>query len=110
MLRKGVVLISNLRCETGRSCNCHVPALEHVANRPIIHHVLDAMLAAGADQLVIAGSADVLLEVRACLSRYPSETLRLDYAGCDEGADPIGVFHAAARVVGAAPCIVHMGE
>src|SRR5690348_2821810 len=110
MLRKGVVLFSDNRCETGCRCNNHIPALEHVANRPIAYHVLDAMLAAGTDQLVIAGPADVLIDVRACLSRYGSEPVCLDYAVCDKGAHPIGVFRAAARLVGAAPCIVHAGE
>ena len=104
------MLFSDVRCETGRSCNSRIPALEHVANRPIAHHVLDAMLAAGADQLVIAGTAGVLVDVRACLSRYRSRSVRLDYAGCDEGDDSIGLFRAAARLVGAAPCIVHVGE
>jgi glucose-1-phosphate thymidylyltransferase len=110
MLRKGVVLFSDTRCKTGCNCNSHIPALEHVANRPIAHHVLDALLAAGTDHLVIAGTADVLIDVRACLSRYRSESVRLDYAVCDEGADQIGVFRAAAQLVGAAPCIVHSGE
>jgi glucose-1-phosphate thymidylyltransferase len=68
------------------------------------------MLAAGADEVVIAGTADVLIDVRACLSRYCSKPLRLDYAVCDKSADPIGMFRAAARLVGAAPCIVHVGE
>ena len=107
---KGVVLFSEIRCETGRRCNTHIPALEHVANRPIAHHVLDAMVAAGADQLVIAGTTDVLIDVRACLSRYRAESVRLDYAVCEDGADPIGVFRTAAQLVGAAPCIVHVGE
>lgn len=110
MPRKGVVLFSGIRCQTGCSCNGHIPGLEYVANRPIAHHVLDAMLAAGADELVIAGVADVLIDVRACLSGYQSESLRLDYAVSDEGADPIGAFRAAAQLVGAAPCIVHVGE
>jgi glucose-1-phosphate thymidylyltransferase len=110
MPRKGVVLFSNVRWENGCSCNSHIPALEPVANRPIAYHVLDAMLAAGADQLVIAGTADVLIDVRACLSRYRSKPVRLDYAVCNTSADPIGMFRAAARLVGAAPCIVHVGE
>lgn len=110
MPRKGVVLFSDIGCETRCSCDSHIPALEHVANRPIAYHVLDAILAAGADQLVIAGTADVLIGVRACLSRYCSESVRLDYAVCDKGADPLGVLRAAARLVGAAPCIVHVGE
>lgn len=110
MPRKGVVLFSDIRCKTGRSCDSHIPALEHVANRPIAQHVLDAMVAAGADQLVLAGTADVLIDVRGCLNGYRSESVRLEYAVCDEGADPVGVFRTAALLVGPAPCIVHVGE
>lgn len=64
----------------------------------------------GADQLVIGGTADVLIDVRACLSRYRLESVRFDYAVCAEGADPIDVFREAAQLVGAAPCVVHVGE
>lgn len=106
----GVVLFSRIRRKTGCGCNGHIPGLEYIANRPIAYHVLDAMLAAGARELVIAGAADVLVDVRACLSGYRSESLRLDYAVSDDGADPIGAFRAAAQLVGAAPCIVHVGE
>lgn len=110
MPQKGVVLFSERPCHLDRARNSQVPALEHVANRPIAHHVLDAMLAAGADELVIAGTADVLIDVRASLSRYRPGTVRLDYAFCDEQADPITMFRAAAELVGAAPCIVHLGD
>jgi glucose-1-phosphate thymidylyltransferase len=110
MPRKGVVLFSDVRCKTGCTCNSQIPALENVANRPIAHHVLDAMLAAGADELVIAGSADVLIDVRACLSRYQADAVRLDYAVCHEAAGPITALRSAAELVGAAPCIVHVGD
>jgi hypothetical protein len=54
--RNGIVLCSDIRCKTGSGCTSHIPALEHVANRPIAHYVQDALLAADADQLVIAGT------------------------------------------------------
>jgi glucose-1-phosphate thymidylyltransferase len=110
MPHKGVVLFSDIRCDTRCSWNSQLPALEHVANRPIAHHVLDAMRAAGVTELVIAGDTDALIDVRACLGTYRSESLRIEYVTCDEGADSIGVFRAAAQLVGAAPCIVHVGN
>jgi hypothetical protein len=90
------VLCSDIQCTIGSGCNSHVPAREHAANRPIAHHVLDALLASGADQLVIAGMPDVLIDVRACLSRHGSGPVRLDYAVCDEADGPIGVSRAPA--------------
>jgi glucose-1-phosphate thymidylyltransferase len=110
MPRKGVVLFSDIGYERGCSCKACIRALEHVANRPIAHHVLDALVAAGADELVIAGTTDALIDVRTCLSRYRSESVRLEYAVCDDGADQIGMVRAAAQLVGAAPCILHAGE
>jgi glucose-1-phosphate thymidylyltransferase len=110
MPRKGVVLFSDIRCKTGCTCNSQIPALEHVANRPIAHHVLDAMLAAGADELIIAGSADVLIDVRACLSRYHVSEVRIEYAVCQEPAEPVKALRSAAELVGAAPCMVHVGD
>lgn len=94
-------------------CTCgskQLPALEHVANRPIVHHVLDAMRGAGVDELVVAGSADVLIDVRACLNSYGQDATNLKYAICDEGPGGSLSLSTVAPLVAAAPCIVHAGD
>lgn len=113
MPRKGVLLFADDPCLSGHSCTCgsrRLPALEHVANRPIAHHVLDAMHTAGIDELVLAGSADVLIDVRACLAGYQPGPLRVDYVMSDAHSGASAALRAAADVVGAAPCVVQVGD
>lgn len=111
MPQKGVLLFADRPCRTACTCgNRQPPALEHVANRPIVHHVLDAMHAAGVDELVVTGTADVLIDVRACLNGYQNTPMRLEYAICPEPSDTVAALRAAAPLVGAAPCIVHVGD
>ncbi|MBV9947385.1 MAG: hypothetical protein JOZ69_11090, partial [Myxococcales bacterium] len=110
MPHKGVLLFSHGPLN---GCTCgsrQIPALEPVANRPILHHVLDAMLQAGVDEVIVAGGADVLIDVRACLSGYRAGSVRLDYAVSGEDSSVLGSLQAAAPLVGAAPCIVHVGD
>ena len=111
MPQKGVLLFSHDRRHDGCTCGSRqIPALEPVANRPIVHHVLDSMRGAGVEDVVVTGSADVLIDVRACLSNYRAGPVRLGYAVCAEDADMLGSLRAAAPLVGAAPCIVHVGD
>ncbi len=111
MLIKGVVVFTDTRRPDACTCgNPAIPALECVANRPIAHHVLDALLSAGVDDLVIAGPADVLIEVRACLSEYQVAPLTLHYVVSSDGSNPVAGLHAAATLVGTAPCILHLGD
>lgn len=111
MPQKGILLFADGSRQSECTCgNRQIPALEHVANRPIAHHVLDAMRGAGVTELIVTGTADVLLDVRACLNSYQPDSMRVSYAVCDEGADGATSLRAAARLIGAAPCIVHVGD
>jgi glucose-1-phosphate thymidylyltransferase len=111
MPHKGVVLFADRPSHNGCTCgNAQLPALEHVANRPIVHHVLDAMRAAGVDELIVSGPSDVLIDVRACLGSYEPGPMRTEYVFCGPDASVAASMRAAAPLVGAAPCIVHVGE
>jgi glucose-1-phosphate thymidylyltransferase len=111
MPHKGVLLVSHGPRHDGCTCGSRqIPALEPVANRPVVHHVLDAMRSAGVEDVVVAGSADVLIDVRACLSGYGAAPIRLDYAVGGEDSGAIGSLRAAAPLIGAAPCVVHVGD
>jgi glucose-1-phosphate thymidylyltransferase len=111
MPQKGVLLFSHGHRHEGCTCGSRqIPALEPVANRPIVHHVLDALRGAGVEDVVAAGSANVLIDIRACLNGYEAGSVRLDYAVSGEDSDMLAALRAAASVVGAAPCIVHIGD
>jgi glucose-1-phosphate thymidylyltransferase len=112
MPQKGVLLFPGVTASHS-GCTCgptQVPALEHVANRPIAHHVLDTMCAAGVDEVIVAGAADVLIDVQACLRRYDRARPTIDYAMSGKCTDMTAALQAAAPLVGAAPCIVHVGD
>lgn len=101
----GTADTSNCQCGT-----CRIPALEEVANRPIAHHVLDALLAAGVERLVMAGTADVLLDIRLGIGGYLGTQASVEYAVCPDGSDIVGALRAAAPFVGGASCVVHLGD
>jgi glucose-1-phosphate thymidylyltransferase len=111
MPHKGVLLFSHAPRHDGCTCGSkQVPALEPVANRPIVHHVLDALSAAGVDDVVVAGSTDVLIDLRPCLNAYENAAMRLEYAASGDDCDLLESLRAAAPLIGAAPCIVHAGD
>lgn len=90
------------RLSQGRVC---VPALEHVANRPILEHVLDAMHGAGVEEVVIAVPASQAGEIRARIAVHKSLSLR--YLEHEAPLDMPGALRLAAPVLEGAPCIVH---
>jgi glucose-1-phosphate thymidylyltransferase len=81
-----------------------------VANRPIAQHVLEAMAAAGVTELIVAGPTDVLIDVRACLNQAGRPAIGIEYAMSPASSDLLGTLQATAPLVGAAPCIVHVGD
>lgn len=101
--------------EVPRSTNCAlggnpVPALEPVANRPIVHHVLDTVLASGVEEIIVAGTGEALADARPCLLEYRPKLRRLQYVTCGDRADPLAALCAAAPLVGDAPCLLHPAE
>jgi glucose-1-phosphate thymidylyltransferase len=86
-----------------------VAALEHVANRPIVHHVLDGLAEAGVDDLVIAGEPDALIDVRGVLHDYVRPMRRIEFAVC-RGGGVRSVMSAAAAHVGEEPCLLQPAD
>jgi glucose-1-phosphate thymidylyltransferase len=111
MPQKGVLLFPGSSTRNGCRCgSIQVLGLEPVANRPIAQHVLEAMAGAGVDEVIIAGPTDVLIDVQSCLSRLGPMTTHLEYAMSGDGSSLMEMLQAAAPLVGAAPCIVHVGD
>lgn len=85
-----------------------VPAMHHVANQPIAHHVLDALGAAGIHEVVVASSERSADGVRDCLSargsRYGAD---LEFIHQPEPVDFASGLRLAAPLIEEAPCIVH---
>src|SRR5690348_3769271 len=82
-----------------------VPALEHVANRPIFDRVLHPLQQDGVEDALLASSRAVAGEISDRIE--PRDSLRIRHL---EQEAPLGLATAiqlAAPLVGDAPCIVH---
>jgi glucose-1-phosphate thymidylyltransferase len=84
-------------------------ALEHVANRPIVSHVLDGLRRAGVDELVLVTSDGRARRVAECvIAACDSAGLPLTHVvQQDEPVTLAGAFRAAVPIVGSRACIVH---
>lgn len=90
----------------GRAASGH--AVERVANRPIIDHVVDALCAAGIEQLIVVGTGAELVPIEVCLAaRHVG--LPIEYVEAQRSFDFGEALRAVAPTVGSAPCIVHLG-
>jgi glucose-1-phosphate thymidylyltransferase len=86
-----------------------IPALEPVANRPIVQHVLDGFRAASVRELIVVGDADTLVAVRNCLDGYGHGLERLEYALC-RGTDLAATLRSVAPSVGDSPCFLQPAD
>jgi glucose-1-phosphate thymidylyltransferase len=83
-------------------------ALELVANRPIAHHVLDALEAAGVAEVCVLSSSALAARVRVCLgTERTASGLPVRYIEQDAPLDLRCALRLAASAVGRAPCVLH---
>jgi glucose-1-phosphate thymidylyltransferase len=85
-----------------------VPATEHVANKPIAHHVLDALEAAGVREVVVASSERSADCVRECLhAREAADPSSLEFVHQRGPLEFSSALSLVAPLVEDAPCIFH---
>jgi dTDP-glucose pyrophosphorylase len=100
----GVVVVEDF-ASSRLSGGSRVPALEHVANRPILEHVVDALHLAGVEEVVVAMSAAVAGDIHRHLAARDYVAMR--YLEEEKPLDLAAAIRLAAPVVGDASCIVH---
>ncbi len=83
------------------------PALQRVANRPIICHVLDALLEAGVAEVVVVAPPDATEEIAACVASDGPAGLSVRHIVNDQSDGNDDALLAAAEFVGDAACILH---
>jgi len=111
VLFKAVMVVGSAQSHSGHPRGqARLTALEHVANRPILHHVLDDLSQAPVDGLIVAGEADALLDVRACLRDYEPELDAIEYVVCRDGVDFASTLTAIAPAVGDSPCVIQPAD
>jgi glucose-1-phosphate thymidylyltransferase len=92
----------------GRGDPAVVPATEFVANRPIAHHVMDALEAAGVGEVIVVASERSVERVRDCLGhRYTSPVAPLRFVSHHGPIQLASALSLAAPMIEEAPCIVH---
>jgi glucose-1-phosphate thymidylyltransferase len=85
-----------------------VPATAQVGNRPIAHHVLEALQAAGAREIVVASSARSAGAVRECIEDCRPRGTDLEFVEQSAPMEFTSALKAAAPLVDDAACIVHV--
>jgi glucose-1-phosphate thymidylyltransferase len=111
VLLKTVMMVSSERSQlAGRRSEPRLTALEHVANRPLIHHVLDGLSEVSTDGLIVVGGTDALRQVKASLSQYGHPLGSVDYVASPEPSDVGMSLAEVAPIVGDAACIVHPAD
>lgn len=86
-------------------------AMQHVANRPIAHHVLDALEAAGATEVVVVVPKDRAEQVRAALdARDRPGAAHLSYVSGPGAIHLGGALTLAGPLIDRHPCVVHVAS
>lgn len=84
-------------------------ALQPVANRPILCHVLEALHRGGVAEVVLLAAASDTDDLRACIAAEGPEQLSVEYVPYAEDSFERGL-HAAARALGDSPLVVHAAD
>jgi glucose-1-phosphate thymidylyltransferase len=107
---RGLIVVDDVARHRLRNGQVRAQALEDIANRPIVEHVLDALELAGAEEVIVASSVRVSGDLRERLDRRGKrEGLPIRYLQQLGPLELADALRLAAPVVGDAPCIVHLG-
>ncbi len=85
-------------------------SLQRIANRPIVCHVLDALTAAGVDEIGVLTPADLVEEIGTCIAAAGSPSVKVRYLAYEAQAESASVLPAIAQFADGAPTIVHRSD
>ena len=85
-------------------------AVQCVANRPIVSHVLDVLTEACVEETIVVVPESLLAEVNACVAATGPVDARVRYLIHDDGESVPGALARLAEAVEDAPCIVHLAD
>lgn len=111
MLLKTVMVVGD-ECGqfSGRSAEPRITALEHVANRPILHHVLDRLAEVSTDGVILVGDALALNQIEVSLRHYGHPLASVDYVVSRKPGHMGLVLAEVAPIVGGAACVLHPAD
>jgi glucose-1-phosphate thymidylyltransferase len=82
-------------------------SLQRIANRPIVCHVLDALVTAGINEAVVVTPPEVAPEIALCLEQEAPPGIEIHPLVHDHHLDPTVAIDAIAELIGDAPVVVH---
>ncbi len=86
-------------------------SLQRIANRPIVCHVLDALAAAGVEEVGVLTPADLVEEIGTCVAGSgPPAGVGVRYLAYEAQAGSASALHTLARFAGGAPTVVHRSD
>lgn len=107
----GLVVVEDIPGEARWPGSDSPAASARVANKPIIHHVLEGLASLGIAEAVVVSSAENAAKIRECLdARDDRESPSLLYAQRPAPVDLAGALHLAAPIIGMTPCIAHLAN
>lgn len=83
-----------------------LPALESVANRPIVQHALDSLLDVCERGVVFVGDAEALMDLRSAVTDQFYEVPEIDFALCPLTSGLAGIAQAALPFVAEHACVI----
>lgn len=105
----GVVVVEDAARHRLPRGHVQIQALEDIANRPIVEHVIDSLDLAGVDEVIVASSVALSGEIRESLDARGERKRRpIRYLEHEAPVELRGALRLAAPVVGDRPCIVHV--
>ncbi len=110
VLAKGIVIVPNTTRWNGPWLSAtRIASLQQVANRAIVCHVLDALLAAGVDDVAVVAPSDVIDEIATCIASEGPTGVRTRYIEHEPEQSGEALLEAA-RFVGEEACILHRAD
>ncbi len=86
------------------------PSLQRVANRPIVCHVLDALLAANVAEVAVLAPPSLTEEIAGCIASEGPSGCEVSNLAYDCNSEPEAALRAIAQFAGDAPTIVHRAD
>jgi glucose-1-phosphate thymidylyltransferase len=111
VLSKGLVVVPDSACWTGPWLGAtRTPSLQRVANRPIICHVLEALLEAGVTEAAVAAPLEMAADIAQCVEVEGPAGIAVRHLVDRQVPGDRGALLAAAEFVGAAGCVMHRAD
>jgi glucose-1-phosphate thymidylyltransferase len=111
---KGIIVVPDSAAWTGPWLSAtRRPSLQRVANRPIVCHVLDAMLDAGIAEVAVLSPQDAIAEISECIGAEGPDGIAVTYllsdrrSGAEHEHESESELAAAARFADGQACVLH---